>query len=60
MLPMSPFPGIGASTSLFIDYDHTWWEKESLGMPIASPFFNYTWRRESDVVKGGFRIRFGS
>jgi hypothetical protein len=49
----------GHSTSLFINYEHTWWDKASLTMPAASPFFNYTWMRQSDAVEVGFRVQFG-
>lgn len=58
MLPANVFPW-GRSTSLFVSYAHTWWDKASLTMPAASPFFNYTWLRQSDAVEVGFRIRFG-
>jgi hypothetical protein len=58
MLPANVLPW-GRSTSLFISYEHTWWDKASLTMPVASPFFNYTWLRQSDAVEVGFRIRFG-
>jgi len=58
MLPANVLPW-GRSTSLFINYEHTWWDKASLTMPAASPFFNYTWLRQSDAVEVGFRIRFG-
>jgi len=58
MLPANVFPW-GRSTSLFINYAHTWWDKASLTMPAASPFFNYTWLRQSDAVEVGLRIQFG-
>jgi hypothetical protein len=59
ILPTNPFPAIGRSTSLFIAYEHTWWDKASLNTPAASPLFNYTWQRQSDEVKAGIRIEFG-
>jgi hypothetical protein len=58
MLPANVFPW-GRSTSLFISYDHTWWDKASLTTPAASPPYNYTWLRQSDAVMAGFRIQFG-
>jgi hypothetical protein len=58
-LPATALPW-GRSTSLFVSYDHTWWSKASLGMPAASPFFNYTWLRQSDAVMAGLRIYFGA
>jgi hypothetical protein len=35
----------GRSTSVFVSYDHTCWNKASRTMPAASPPFNYTWLR---------------
>ena len=58
MLPRNIVPMFGRSTSLFLDYKHTWWNKATLNMPVASPFFNYTWKRESDLVSLGARFRF--
>ena len=58
MLPANVFPW-GRSTSLFISYDHTWWDKASLNTPAALPLSNFTWLRQSDAVEVGFRIRFG-
>jgi hypothetical protein len=46
------------STSLFVDYRHTFWEKATLSRPDASPFFDYAWCRETDAVNLGFRLRF--
>lgn len=51
-------PRFGRSTSLFLDYRHTWWNTATLTMPAASPFFNYTWKRESDQILLGARFRF--
>lgn len=44
--------------SLFLEYQHTQWEKARLTTPDASPRFDYTWDRDSNGVKGGFRARF--
>ncbi|HWX07159.1 MAG TPA: hypothetical protein VN065_15135 [Bradyrhizobium sp.] len=57
-LPTNPLP-FGRSMSLFADYSHTWWDTARLDMPVASPFFNYTWQRETDAVKFGARINWG-
>jgi opacity protein-like surface antigen len=57
MMPTSLLSGLGP-TSLFVDYAHTWWGNAQLNMPAASPLFDYTWMRQSDVVKAGFRVRF--
>jgi hypothetical protein len=48
----------GKSTSVFVDYQHTWWDTASLNRPIASPSFNYTWQRETDKIDLGMRWRF--
>ena len=58
-LPRPLFPGLGP-TSLFIDYRHTWWNTAMLKMPAASPLFNYDWRRQSDALMLGMRVRFGT
>ena len=54
MLP-TPIIPLGKSTSLFADYQHTWWDTAKLIMPAASTPFNYAWRRNSDVIKLGAR-----
>ncbi len=56
-MPTPLFSGLGP-TSLFIDYNHTWWDKARLKMPVSSPLFNYTWSRQSDTVKVGLRVKF--
>ena len=48
----------GRSMSLFADYQHTWWDTAKLTMPVASPLNNYTWQRNSDVIKLGARWGF--
>jgi hypothetical protein len=49
-----------AGTSLFAAYEHTSWDKARLDTPVAAPLSNYTWQRQSDAVKAGFRIHFGA
>jgi hypothetical protein len=49
-----------ANTSLFAAYEHTSWDKARLDRPVAAPLSNYTWQRQSDSVKAGFRIHFGA
>jgi opacity protein-like surface antigen len=49
---------LGQSPSLFLEYSHTWWADANFTTPAASPGFNYTWSRESDVIKAGLRVRF--
>jgi hypothetical protein len=52
--------GFGLPVSLFAEYQHTWWQDANFNTPAASPFFNYTFRREDDVVKVGFTVDFGA
>jgi opacity protein-like surface antigen len=49
---------IGQSPSLFVEYSHIFWGDAHFNTPAASPAFNYTWSRESNVIKGGLRVRF--
>jgi hypothetical protein len=51
--------GIGRPVSLFLEYQHSWWGDANFNTPAASPFFNYTFRREDDVVKFGFTVSLG-
>ena len=46
----------GRPVSLFLEYQHTWWQSANFNTPAASPFFNYNFRREDDVVKFGFTV----
>jgi len=48
--------GLGHPVSLFLEYQHTWWQDATFNTPAASPGFNYTFRREDDVVKFGFTV----
>jgi hypothetical protein len=48
--------GFGRPVSLFLEYQHTWWQDATFNAPAASPAFNYTFRREDDVVKFGFTV----
>jgi opacity protein-like surface antigen len=48
----------GKSTSVFVDYQHTWWDTARLDRPIAAPSFNYTWQRDTDKIDLGMRWRF--
>jgi opacity protein-like surface antigen len=50
----------GRPLSLFVQYQHTWWQDAHLDRPAASPLFNYAFRREDDTVKFGVNIYFGS
>ena len=48
--------GFGRPVSVFAEYQHTWWQDANFNRPTASPFFDYNFRREDDVVKVGFTV----
>jgi hypothetical protein len=49
-------PNLARPVSLFVEYQHTWWQDAHFNTPAASPFFNYTFARSDDVVKVGFTM----
>lgn len=48
--------GMGRPVALFVEYDFTRWASAHLNSPTASPFFDYTFHREDEVIKFGFNI----
>ena len=48
--------GFGHPVSLFVEYQHTWWQSANFNAPAASPLFNYNFARQDDVVKFGFTV----
>jgi len=48
--------GFGRPVSLFLEYQHTWWQSANFNTPTASPLFNYNFARQDDVVKFGFTV----
>jgi hypothetical protein len=48
--------GFGRKVSLFLEYQHTWWQDANFNQPAASPLFNYKFKREDDTVKFGFTV----
>jgi hypothetical protein len=48
----------GRPVSVFAEYQHTWWQTAQFNSPAASPGFNYSFRRQDDVVKLGFNVHF--
>jgi len=50
--------GFGHPISLFLEYQHTWWQDAQFNSPAASAQFNYSFRRTDDVIKVGFNIHF--
>ena len=47
---------LGRPVSLFLQYQHTWWDDAHLNQPAASPFFNYAFARQDDTVKFGVTV----
>jgi hypothetical protein len=47
---------LGVPVSVFVQYQHTWWQDAHLDTPAASPRFNYAFRREDDTVKLGLNF----
>jgi hypothetical protein len=48
--------GFGLPVSVFAEYQHFWWADATFNRPAASPNFNYTFRRQDDLVKIGFTV----
>jgi hypothetical protein len=48
--------GFGRPVSLFLEYQHTWWQSANFNTPAASTAFNYNFARQDDVVKFGFTV----
>jgi len=44
----------GHPVSLFLQYQHTWYDTATFNTPMpASPFFNYAFKRDGDMLKFG-------
>jgi len=48
--------GFGRPVSVFAEYQHFWWAHATFNTPAASPAFNYTFRRQDDLLKIGFTV----
>jgi hypothetical protein len=48
----------GAPVSVFFQYQHTWWQNTNFNTPASSPAFNYSFRRDDNMLKLGFNIYF--
>jgi hypothetical protein len=46
----------GNPVSVFLQYQHTWWDTANFNTPASSPGFNYAFRRDDDTVKLGVNI----
>jgi opacity protein-like surface antigen len=55
-LPAQMLPAVG--TSLFVDYQHIWWDGGSMTTPAAAPNLDFRWQRESNLVRLGVRLHF--
>lgn len=51
---------LGVPVSVFVQYQHTWWQEAHLDAPAASPRFNYAFSREDDTVKLGLNFYLGA
>lgn len=58
MLPRGNLPFLGKQTSLYINFDQTWYAPAKLDMPTASPSFDYKWTRITDEIDLGVHVRF--
>ena len=47
-----------AGTSLFVDYQHIWWDSGTMTTPAAAPNLDFRWQRESNLVRLGVRLHF--
>jgi hypothetical protein len=46
----------GYSTSLSLEWQHTWWQTANFNVPASSPFFNYAFKREDDRIMLGLNF----
>jgi opacity protein-like surface antigen len=58
-LPATPLPLSPTTASLFVDYQHIWWDDGSLHMPSAVSTLNFRWQRDGNTLKAGLRLHFG-
>jgi opacity protein-like surface antigen len=49
----------GAPVSIFLQYQHSWWEDAHFNTPPSSPAFNYTFERDDDTIKFGLNVYLG-
>lgn len=58
LLSERPSSLLGGMPTVFLEFNHIWWNDANFTRPASSPLFNYTWQRESNVLKAGIRIHF--
>lgn len=51
---------LSTPSSMFVEYQHVWYQDAHFYMPAASPGFNYTFHREDNLVKLGITFALGS
>ena len=54
----SALQNVGVPVSLFLQYNHTWWQDAKLNTPAASPTFNYAFKRHDDTLRFGVNFYF--
>lgn len=52
--------GFGHPVSVFLEYQHTWWQDARFNTPASSPIFDYTFRRDDDTIKLGLSFYFNA
>jgi hypothetical protein len=52
--------GFGRPVSVFLEYQHTWWQDGQFSAPAASPAFKYNFKRDDDTFKFGFNVALGA
>lgn len=50
----------GHPVTLFVQYQHTWWNTANFYAPASSPAFDYAFKREDDTLKLGVNVYFGA
>jgi opacity protein-like surface antigen len=48
----------GKPVSLFAEYQHVWWDRDTIDMPAAVPTLNLRWQRQTNIVRAGVRLGF--
>lgn len=50
--------GLGIPVSLFVQYEHTWWNESDRLRPAIAPETDYVFRRDDDRIKFGVQLFF--
>ncbi len=46
----------GRPVSVFLQYQHTWYDTANFNTPTSSPAFNYAFKRDDDTIKLGVNV----